>query len=327
MATYKGIKGVKVQSKASDPTASEAEGTVWYNTPADALKYAIAGAGAWASGTAINTARAGGASGGTQTAAFFAGGAKYPPAPVHLAVMEVWNGSTWTEVGNLTTSRQYVGGDGTSTAAIAAGGRAPPPPSALGVTEKWNGSSWTEVGNLLTSRYSDPVFGISTLAVCAGGASPATGVVEEWDGTSWSEVNNLGTARYASARGGTLAAGIIAGGDPQTGKTETYDGTSWAEVNALNDTRYGVDGCSGDSNTTAIVFGGVAPGYTTNTETYDGTSWAEVANMGTGFAYRGSAGTKTAAIAIGGVTTGSSYLTNVEEWNEPVYTIKTVTVS
>ena len=40
MATYKGIKGVKVvESKASDPTASEAEGTVWYNsTSPSALK-------------------------------------------------------------------------------------------------------------------------------------------------------------------------------------------------------------------------------------------------------------------------------------------------
>ena len=43
MATYKGIKGVKVQSKASDPTASEAIGTVWYNTTSNALKYAIEG--------------------------------------------------------------------------------------------------------------------------------------------------------------------------------------------------------------------------------------------------------------------------------------------
>ena len=32
MATYKGIKGVKVVTKASDPTASEADGTVWYNS-------------------------------------------------------------------------------------------------------------------------------------------------------------------------------------------------------------------------------------------------------------------------------------------------------
>ena len=41
MATYKGIKGVKVVTKTADPTASEAEGTVWYNSTGDALKYAI----------------------------------------------------------------------------------------------------------------------------------------------------------------------------------------------------------------------------------------------------------------------------------------------
>ncbi len=39
MATYKGIKGVKVVTKATDPTASEAAGTVWYNsTSPTALK-------------------------------------------------------------------------------------------------------------------------------------------------------------------------------------------------------------------------------------------------------------------------------------------------
>jgi len=32
MATYKGVKGVKVVTKATDPTASEAAGTVWYNS-------------------------------------------------------------------------------------------------------------------------------------------------------------------------------------------------------------------------------------------------------------------------------------------------------
>ena len=37
MATYKGIKGVKVQSLASDPTL--VEGQVWYNTTTYALKF------------------------------------------------------------------------------------------------------------------------------------------------------------------------------------------------------------------------------------------------------------------------------------------------
>ena len=57
MATYKGIKGIKVVTKTSDPTASEADATVWYNSTGNALKYAIQGAAAWASGT--NTSRTG----------------------------------------------------------------------------------------------------------------------------------------------------------------------------------------------------------------------------------------------------------------------------
>ena len=37
MATYRGIKGFKVQSLASDP--SDPEGQVWYRTDTGALKF------------------------------------------------------------------------------------------------------------------------------------------------------------------------------------------------------------------------------------------------------------------------------------------------
>ena len=38
MATYLGIKGVKVQSLASDPS-NLIEGTVWFNTTSGVLKF------------------------------------------------------------------------------------------------------------------------------------------------------------------------------------------------------------------------------------------------------------------------------------------------
>ena len=38
MATYLGIKGVKIQSLASDPSPL-IEGTVWYNTATNLLKF------------------------------------------------------------------------------------------------------------------------------------------------------------------------------------------------------------------------------------------------------------------------------------------------
>ena len=90
MATYKGIKGVKVQSKASDPTASEADGTVWYNSTGNALKYAIQSGGAWASGGDINNARSRSGSAGASalSAAGYNGAA--------LTTSEEWNDPVYT---------------------------------------------------------------------------------------------------------------------------------------------------------------------------------------------------------------------------------------
>ena len=80
MATYKGIKGVKVVTKTSDPTASQATGTVWYNSTSTALKYAIQGAGTWASSPAMPTPRGLAATIGITTAGMVIMGDS-PPAP------------------------------------------------------------------------------------------------------------------------------------------------------------------------------------------------------------------------------------------------------
>ena len=64
MATYKGIQGYSVQKLSSDPTASEADGQLWYNSSSAKFKLGTAGTGAWASGGALNTARRGIAAGG-----------------------------------------------------------------------------------------------------------------------------------------------------------------------------------------------------------------------------------------------------------------------
>ncbi len=55
MATYKGIQGTTVQKLATDPTASEAAGQLWYNSTSGAFKVSVAGAGAWSSGNNLNT--------------------------------------------------------------------------------------------------------------------------------------------------------------------------------------------------------------------------------------------------------------------------------
>jgi len=53
MATYKGIQGYSVQKLASDPTASEADGQLWYNSSTGKFNLAVAGAGAWASAPSL----------------------------------------------------------------------------------------------------------------------------------------------------------------------------------------------------------------------------------------------------------------------------------
>ena len=62
---------------------------------------------------------------------------------------ELWNGSSWTEVGDLNTGRHAHGAAGTSTAGIIFGGNSG---TADAKTETWNGSAWTETNDLSTAR-------------------------------------------------------------------------------------------------------------------------------------------------------------------------------
>ena len=100
MATYKSIKGFKVQTLASDPLAS-----------------GVAGA-TWSSGGNMNTARRFTAGFGIQTSAISAGGL----TTTQVANSETYNGTNWTETANLNTARESLAGAGTNTAALAFGG-------------------------------------------------------------------------------------------------------------------------------------------------------------------------------------------------------------
>ena len=329
MATYKGIKGVKVQSKATDPTASEAEGTVWYNTATTALKYSIAGTGAWASAPAMNTTRAQFGASGLQGAAMAAGGS--PPSG-GSANTEKYDGSTWTEVNNLTTSRWGSTGGGTSTAALCVSGYTT---TYTANCETYDGTSWSEEFNVITARNQAGGCGVvQTAALFFGGeGSPfplQKNKTELWNGTCWTAVNNLITGRTQICGMGTSTAALGAAGHPGSGTTgdvESWDGTCWSEINNLNTPAEGRMGM-GANNTTGIVAGGrVSPTYYANTESYDGTSWTEVSDLGSG-RYNGSAvGTASLGILAGGTNPGTGGSTTTELWNDPTYTIKTVTVS
>ena len=80
MADYKAIHGKTIQHLASDLDDSEAEGQIWFNTATSDYKTIVKADGAWATGGALNTARAYIATVGLQTAALAILGGPHPKA-------------------------------------------------------------------------------------------------------------------------------------------------------------------------------------------------------------------------------------------------------
>jgi len=327
MATYKGIKGVRVQSLATDPTALEAVGTVWYNTATTALKYAIQGAGAWASGTAMTTGRATPGSAGTTSLALVWAG----ETPSYTVNTETWNGSSWSEVANLPVARNAPGGFGTSTAAVSAGGYAPPINTAC---DTWNGTSWTATGALNSGTQMMGSSGTQTAGMKFGGDDYDT-ETEIFDGSTWTEVADLNLARKSggSSTLGTTTASLFTGGEVgpaiparRTANTELWNGTSWSETANLNTARDATTG-SGTSTLALVFSGGISTGLTALTESWNGTSWTEVGALATASKNCQGIGSNTSAFNVGGNPAPTTYTTTVEEYTDPSYTIKTVTVS
>jgi len=329
MATYKGIQGYTVQNLSADPSpAQSVEGQLWYNSAVGKWKLASSGAGAWASGGARNnpyydgtgcgiqtaalacfgapsfqdnceeyngiswaevtagpTALSLTAGGGIQTSAVFASGT----SPALFTESFEYDGTNWTEGGDITSGRKGAGGSGaSSTAALIFGGE-PPGPAGIALTEKYDGSTWTETGDLNQPRYNISGLGITTATLACAGSEPQASkgaYVEEYNGTTWSEKSALNTARHNAAQNGagTTTAALVAGGTDAT------------------------------------------PGVTGKTEVFDGSTWTEVADLATARASAYGGGTQTAAIVSDG---GPPYggIDATEEWADPVYSIQTVTVS
>jgi hypothetical protein len=180
----------------------------------------------------MNTAKSQGAASGQ---APYTNGIMFGGSPA-LANAETWNGSSWTEVGDLNTGRRELAGGGTSsTNAIASGGDTP---SVTGATETWNGTSWTEVADLNTARSEDPGAGGSNTAFLVfGGGPPDKANTENWNGTAWTELNDLNAAKSAAGGAGFPSSAITFGANPASVNTEVWDGTSWTETNNLSAAR------------------------------------------------------------------------------------------
>ena len=126
MSTYQELKGLKVKYLSADTSGDRTqEGELFYNSTDFKLKSFVATA-AWSSSGSVITARFNSGIGGTQTAAFLAGGAT-PDDSVTDDTYE-YNGTGWTIGGDMAGTDRLTTGSGTLTAGLIAGGN---PGSAL----------------------------------------------------------------------------------------------------------------------------------------------------------------------------------------------------
>jgi len=331
MSEYKGIKGFQVQTRSEDPSEGIA-GDFYYNSATGQFKTITDGGapiGSWASGGSLNQARDGSLGGaGTQSAGQVVGG-RGPSGPGdNLAVNELYDGTSFTESGDLNTGRRFLTTFGaTNTASVTTGGYTT---TESADTETWDGSSFTESGNLNNARYQLYSSGTSTAGLAFSGDPGNVAYTETWNGSAWTEVADLNTGRGTAGGCGTQTSTVAFGGVTSTGEvavTETWDGSSWTEVADLNTAREKPAG-SGTSSSVALAFGGDPP-RTTKTESWNGTSWTEVSDLATA---RGSGGTShnsaTSTFFAGGRTgTPLTLSSDTEEFTAAEFVIKTVTTS
>jgi hypothetical protein len=335
MANYRATFGKKIKFLTSDLSMSTAtEGEIFYSDTAKDFKVGVS-LTAWSSGPSMNKARQGimGASAAPATAPPVG-----PNASGGRAQTEEYDGSSWTEVGDLNTKKFSGAGFGTQTAAIKTGGVDGPYPATRSVnrTESWDGSSWTEVGDLNTARGQFPGIGIATAGLVVGGLvfPSRVGNVESWDGTSWTEVGDLNEGRQETMGLGVYDAALGICGEPgsgtRVGKVEQWDGSSWTEVADVNTIRTDAYHHFG-SVTAGLIAGGQnppnSPNILTNNETWDGSSWTNSpVSLGTARYMHGGAGSTTAAIVFAGRTPSASQAGDTEELADAV-TLKTITDS
>ena len=332
MSNYKTLHGQKVQAVSSDPS-NPITGQVWYNTSTNKLKYkAPQSAGSWSTGGNLNSGRTSGAAFGLQDASIYTGG-RFAPGPGRTNITESYNGSSWTEVGDMPENLNHLAGAGIQSAGLVFGGE---PETANAKT--WNGSAWTEVGNLNTARHGLMGAGLQSSALAFGGeggpSNTTIGNTESWNGSAWSEVADLNTARESGGNAGeSNSSALLFGGGAApsvpSGKTETesWNGSSWTEVGDLNLTAVYQSGCG--TATEALSMGRFhpSPSNWSTTEEYNGSSWSEVADMSSGryFTLSGS-GTQSAGMLTGGQSgPGVPNMTATEEFTKPggVETIST----
>ena len=302
MTTYRGIKGLGIQNITSDAVASQVLG------------------GTWSSGNDVNTRHDNAGGAGTVPSGIVFGG----DSPGAVDETETYDGTTWTERGDLNVSGTRRGFGASANSALAVGGSGAPPYPGVTSCEKWNGSSWTAVNAMNEKKEGLGACGIVTAGLAISGLKrgpPNTypDKMESWDGTSWTETTEVNQGRSLPGTFGTQTAAIIAGGSPAPDSqlVESWNGSAWTETTEFNTDRPDGRMNGAGIQTSGMVWGGNP--INANTETFDGTSWTEVANLGTArmdtCPSTNTPGSSAAFAASGIIATGSVLTT--EEWSAP----------
>ena len=322
MSDYESIHGTRVKYLSSDPTLnSSTEGQVWYNSNSGTNK-SLVQIKSTSSGGNLNTARFGGGAGvsGAQASGLFFGGATNTPGTTKTNATEEYSGFTWSAENNLNTSRIYLAGFGTQTAAVAAGGFVTTNKTEV---EEYDGSSWTEVTDIPTAGRSQGAAGTLRAGLFFGAADSPQVKTFEYDGTNWTAGGDLNTGRKYMAGTGTQTAALAVGGSlgtpVQSNATEEYDGSSWTSVNNINTARRAL---AGFGTQTSAAIGGGTNGSSTQTgiEEYDGTDWTtSPATLSTARRYLGGFGSNLNAGVFCAGKNGTVY-NNTEEYNSTINT-------
>jgi hypothetical protein len=119
---------------------------------------------------------------GIITAGIAIGGRVTPPNALQ-SVVEQWNGTNWTEVGDLNTARYSMFASKFNYADSFIGGGQTP--SSVTNTEIWDGISWVETSDMNTARGAGASAGTQTSGLASTGYSGTyQSAVEEWSGSS-----------------------------------------------------------------------------------------------------------------------------------------------
>ena len=285
-----------------------------FNSGANLITFA-----AWSSGGNLGTARYGGGFGMTVDTAGIAGNDQGGGAS---AKTELYDGTSFTESGDLTQVGYRRALTGTQTAGLAVGAYAAP--SIRNWVEEFNGSSWTATPGFPSITQFGSAAGPQTAAFYGGQYSSSTEDYNEWydyDGSSWTastpSSSDKGQQRGLLGNAAAQTAAVACGGyDPAnegTNITESWNGSAWSTVNSVPTDGWGW-GYGGTQTAGLIICN--APGTNTNAISWDGTNWITAPSLSTSRAsIQGGAGTSTSAIQMGGNVPPGSYRDSSEEFS------------